>query len=196
MFTRSLLLSALLAFALPFVVSSPAEAQQQYGIGITDRADTAPQGTVASCQGASGNVLQAAYNGIYAGSDGTQFALIIQGQSLVVFVMRNNAKWLEGAANTGPSSTSLNVPLTAPNGDRGTLTLCATHLTTDGFCSRLGVGLIVNNTLDSGPEIFVRNHTPDVGYCVKSLADKPSPKALAEFERAKDELMRRAGVEG
>jgi hypothetical protein len=181
-------ITALVAAALLFV-SFDAYAQM-YGdpSRYNSRAGTAPQGATVSCQGVSGNVLQPAYNGFYAGSDGTQFALIIQGQSLAVFVMRNNTFWLEGAANTGPSATSLNVPLHAPNGDSGILTLCATHLTTSGFCSRLSSGLVVNGALQSGLQPYIRTQTPNVSYCVKALSDKPNPKMLAEFERIKAKM--------
>ena len=132
------------------------------------RADTAPQGTVtASCQGTNGNVFQGGYNGFYSGPDGSQIAIIIQGQNLVAFVIGTDGVAHKGTVNTGPSATTLTVPLVSGNGTTGVLTLCASHLTTNGMCSRFAAGVVISNALQSAPQIYTRTQSPQVSYCVQ-----------------------------
>ena len=151
---------------------SSAAIAQMYGdpAAYTRRGGATPVGNppaTLSCGGSNGNVLQPGYNGMYAAPGGYQIELLITGHELIAVVRRPDGTWLEGVANTGPSSTQLSVPLSSPNGSSGLLLLCASHLTADGFCSRLSAGVVVNGSVVSGLQGYTRNRAPIVPYCVR-----------------------------
>lgn len=148
------------------LLCAPVFAQQQY-LGPTGYRAPTQSPPTPSCAGSNGNVIQTAYSGMYA-APGAEFDLWINGNDLVAVVRLPDGRWLEGAAYVGPSVRSLNVVMVGPGGNNGILTLCATNLTTDGFCSRIGAGLIVNNALQVGPQIYTRNRTPaNNPFCVQ-----------------------------
>lgn len=119
-----------------------------------------PSGTVTpSCQGVSGNVFQDGYSGMYAAPGGAEIDLWIAAGDLVATVRLSDGRWFEGAIDLGSADRALNIPLTSPTGNTGTLTICATHLT-QNVCSRMGAAIIVGSALVSGPQIYTRNRTP------------------------------------